>query len=177
MVSGRCPLGYLFILPKTHKRYGVQSIWDVTSTCSNSCMTPVRHTGDDMAYLCFQNLLPFLLKYNIKFLKNSRVPLFLVLCIYGSFEYPQHMFLLRNKKKNFNYTHAQGPNVRKCIKQIPVQCTDYRAITRQANLDSNTDQMSFSLFQMNQCEIHVLLFERRIILHMCKQNGPRSNCS
>ena len=44
-----------------------KSVSGVASTCCNPCMTPVGHTGDDMAYLCSLNLLPSLRKCNSKF--------------------------------------------------------------------------------------------------------------
>ena len=46
-------------------------------------MHDVVHTKDDKAYLCSRNLLSFHLKCNTKFLE-TRVPLFLVLCIVPS---------------------------------------------------------------------------------------------
>ena len=53
------------ISPKTHKRY-------VTSMCSNTCTASVGHIRHDMAYWCFRNLLPFLLKCNAKFLEKYK---------------------------------------------------------------------------------------------------------
>ena len=36
-----------------------KTISDIKSMCSNTCMTPVGHTGDDISYLGTQNLLAF----------------------------------------------------------------------------------------------------------------------
>ena len=47
---------------------GYPSIWGVASTC----MTPVGHTQDDMAYLCSLNPPPFLMKCNNKFMEKYK---------------------------------------------------------------------------------------------------------
>ena len=61
-----------FILPKHIKDMESKSILGVTSMCSNHCTTPVGHTEDDTSYICSQNLLPFLLKCNTKFLEKFK---------------------------------------------------------------------------------------------------------
>ena len=45
-------LRYLSFYLKYLKYMEFMSISGVTSTCSNTCMTPVGHTGDDTANCC-----------------------------------------------------------------------------------------------------------------------------
>ena len=56
-----------------------KTISDVTSICSNTCTTPVGHTGDDIAYPGPLNLLAFTLKCKANFLENYKCSL-----IFGS---------------------------------------------------------------------------------------------
>ena len=49
-----------------------KSIPEVTSTCKNPCTTSVGHIKMDMAYLCFRNLLQFLMKCNTKLLDKYK---------------------------------------------------------------------------------------------------------
>ena len=56
-----------------------KSISSVTSTCRNTCTTPVGHAGDDIAYLCSWNLLSLLLKCNTKFLEKYKGSL--IMCL------------------------------------------------------------------------------------------------
>ena len=64
----REPLFYL----KHIKDMEPKTILGVTSTCSNTCTIPVGHTGDDAAFCCFRNLLPFLWKCKTKFLEKYK---------------------------------------------------------------------------------------------------------
>ena len=43
---------FIFFFENLLKKWSPESIWDVTSTCSNTCTTPVWHTGYIKVYRC-----------------------------------------------------------------------------------------------------------------------------
>ena len=69
--KGKLVFHFLFYLKYT-KDMESRSISGVTSTCRNPCRSTIRHSKGVMAYLCSQNLLSYLLKYNTEFLKKYK---------------------------------------------------------------------------------------------------------
>ena len=85
-LKGGCPVlseSTLVKIPHCWKSHNVAQISVVSSTCANTCLTPVRHTEDDTWRLHLTlswNSYLLCVRYN-KIPQNERVPIILVLCI------------------------------------------------------------------------------------------------